>query len=418
MKRVWLTSSGFTYDAAGNLTVSPSASGSRTFTYDSENRLNMSVYQYGSSGERLYYGSNWHFYGPDGTHLGTLYQNQSGAANFRKFVGELHFAGRLVWQDGSPVVTDRLGSVVQMSVFDGTRNYAYYPQGQWIANMPVPGQNIPACWGSCSSSASTAFDVAFGTYHRDAVWDYDTGTFVSSGRDYAMNRYYDPARGRFTTPDPYGKYFDLKNPLSFNRYAYVMGDPINKNDPTGFCEDDVSGDDSSDSSGDDSSGDYDLGGEGGGEVSGGEVGGGEIVGGGGGGGVDPWGPDDNIEHMDADAFGHKGRSKRRIRSLDDSKCQVKVTTPVSPSPLTGSDANAGILLNQLNFVANNPATQTALALACGSSPWAKIGGSTSWGALTGSFGFLGTAGGAISGFARGAVLAVICAQAGAYNPTP
>jgi RHS repeat-associated protein len=65
--------------------------------------------------------------------------------------------------------------------------------------------------------------VAFATYRRGG-----------NGLDYAMNRYYDPARGRFTTPDPYGEYFDRKNPISFNRYAYVMGDPVNKNDPTGL----------------------------------------------------------------------------------------------------------------------------------------------------------------------------------------
>ena len=48
-----------------------------------------------------------------------------------------------------------------------------------------------------------------------------------------MNRYYDPARGRFTTPDP-STSASIKNPLSWNRYAYSEGDPVNKFDPTGL----------------------------------------------------------------------------------------------------------------------------------------------------------------------------------------
>jgi RHS repeat-associated protein len=64
----------------------------------------------------------------------------------------------------------------------------------------------------------------FATYHNDC----------SSGLEYAMNRYYDPARGRFTTPDPYGGSAVLTDPLSFNKYAYALADPINRNDSSGL----------------------------------------------------------------------------------------------------------------------------------------------------------------------------------------
>jgi RHS repeat-associated protein len=46
-------------------------------------------------------------------------------------------------------------------------------------------------------------------------------------------RYYNPWFGRFNTPDPTFKNVDLENPGSFNLYAYVNGDPVNSNDPTG-----------------------------------------------------------------------------------------------------------------------------------------------------------------------------------------
>jgi RHS repeat-associated protein len=52
--------------------------------------------------------------------------------------------------------------------------------------------------------------------------------------DYANNRYYSNAYGRFMTPDPSASSQDPSTPQSWNRYPYVPGDPVNKNDPTGL----------------------------------------------------------------------------------------------------------------------------------------------------------------------------------------
>jgi RHS repeat-associated protein len=65
----------------------------------------------------------------------------------------------------------------------------------------------------------------FATYTRDSA----------TGLDYAQNRYYASQIGRFTTADPYRASAKRRNPQSWNRYAYVQGDPINANDPTGLC---------------------------------------------------------------------------------------------------------------------------------------------------------------------------------------
>jgi RHS repeat-associated protein len=137
----------------------------------------------------------------------------------------------------------------------------------------------------------------FATYHNDC----------SSGLEYAMNRYYDSARGRFNTPDPSSSSYDLKDPLSFNRYAYGMGDPINKNDPTGLCPDDSSDDGSDDGSVDDSGG------------------------GGGGGDEDEIG---DGREMDIDAFGHHGRSKRRIRAMGNDPVCTPIPTTACPAGQT------------------------------------------------------------------------------------
>jgi RHS repeat-associated protein len=59
-----------------------------------------------------------------------------------------------------------------------------------------------------------------------------------SGLDYANNRYYSNAYGRFMTPDPYKGNGGPQDPGSWNRYAYTRGDPANRNDPSGLCDSD------------------------------------------------------------------------------------------------------------------------------------------------------------------------------------
>jgi len=71
----------------------------------------------------------------------------------------------------------------------------------------------------------------FATYTRDSA----------TGLDYAMNRYYSSAWGRFTSPDPYQASGGPSDPQGLNRYSYTRGDPVNRHDPLGlldFCDDD------------------------------------------------------------------------------------------------------------------------------------------------------------------------------------
>lgn len=49
-----------------------------------------------------------------------------------------------------------------------------------------------------------------------------------------MFRRYNRAHARFDQPDPYEGSYDLTDPQSFNRYAYVGNDPANFADPTGL----------------------------------------------------------------------------------------------------------------------------------------------------------------------------------------
>jgi RHS repeat-associated protein len=65
--------------------------------------------------------------------------------------------------------------------------------------------------------------LKFATYWRDG----------STGLDDAWHRSYSPTHGRFTNPDPYMASGGPADPGSWNRYAYVGGDPVNFVDPDG-----------------------------------------------------------------------------------------------------------------------------------------------------------------------------------------
>ncbi len=54
---------------------------------------------------------------------------------------------------------------------------------------------------------------------------------------YLRARYYNPADGRFQSRDTWEG--DINHPLSLNRWGYVEGNPVNRNDPSGYCSYDV-----------------------------------------------------------------------------------------------------------------------------------------------------------------------------------
>ena len=115
---------------------------------------------------------------------------------FARLTEYMYFAGRQIKTEGSTtawVQQDRLGSAV-----------THLPYGD--------------------ERTATANDrLKFATYWRE-----------SSGVDYAQQRYYSSTYGRFLTSDPYRASGGPSDPNSWNRYAYVQGDPVNFNDPEGL----------------------------------------------------------------------------------------------------------------------------------------------------------------------------------------
>src|SRR6202789_3270060 len=171
---------------------------------------------YGAYGERL---ATYGFVGPfdTGGPMGIVY-----SVSFLKenvwFNGR-NIAGNTISWSGTPIVgdstfyQDRVGT-------DRSGGARYRPYGDEIT--------------------STSNDrEKFGTYIRDSA----------TGFDYADQRYYASAYGRFNTPDPYKPSASPKNPGSWNRYTYVLSDPVNHTDRHGRevdCTDDDGDDDGCD----------------------------------------------------------------------------------------------------------------------------------------------------------------------------
>ena len=203
------------YDANGNATTYNGIQ----LLYDSENHVLSAVgltdYLYDSQGKRIWKGTfsggsltaqEVYFYGVDGQKLGTysLYLNYGTGqplyladpnTNLAVF-----FGGKRVAVNGVAFGQDRLGSNAQGK---------FFPYGE-DRGTPIANDQ-----------------VKFATYTRDSA----------TGLDYADQRYYSNQFGRFMSPDPYKSGTgsgDPANPQTWNRYAYVLGDPVNFKDPRGL----------------------------------------------------------------------------------------------------------------------------------------------------------------------------------------
>jgi len=213
---------GFNYDNNGNITWMSSGV---TLTYDAENRS--TTMQGGFGTERYGYDPrNQRVYRKkaDGTEEFTLWGASSERIETFRIVSgaaqtqttNIYFAGRLMRTKNhttgneTALVTDRVGSVaVRVNPSGINEKLRYYPYGE-------------------EYTATTNDRDKFATYSRDS----------STGLDYAVNRYYGSNLGRFLTPDPFGGSGKPNDPGSWNRYAYVGGDPVNKNDPSGLDSED------------------------------------------------------------------------------------------------------------------------------------------------------------------------------------
>ena len=205
-------SDGYTYDAAGDLTADGIGN---TFSYDTDGHVILSngadAYNYGADGHLAY--STTGAGETDYLYLGDrlVGKYQPGSGNWTD----------MIYGNGSLIATvagtqtavpdyrfgDHLGSLAVLT--DGSGNVletnTFLPFGQQL-------------------SGGTLDPFLFTGLERES----DTGT------DRALYRQYDSTEDRWLTPDQYHGSYDLTDPQSFNRYAYVNGRPTFYTDPTGL----------------------------------------------------------------------------------------------------------------------------------------------------------------------------------------
>src|SRR6266446_3409896 len=199
------------YDAAGNMTYD----GNHSYTYDAENRLiqvdggSTASYVYDAVGHRVTktVSGAWRDYLYD-TSGNVVAETTSGGWN----VGYAYLGGQLLAQYSNSttyfVHQDHLGSTrlrttLSQSVYD---SFDYLPFGELLSGA--------------------------GDYvHKFTGDERDDET----GLDHTWFRQYSSSLGRWMHPDPAGlAAVDPSNPQSWNRYAYVLNNPLAFVDPLGL----------------------------------------------------------------------------------------------------------------------------------------------------------------------------------------
>jgi RHS repeat-associated protein len=232
-----LTGVGAVYNDAGNLTQwqPPGSAFPRRYTYDSLNMITNEVTG-GQAAANIYTPDDERLWRYDATNNVSHWTVRDlGGKVLRDFLDDPNDSNGAAWtlyreyiyRDGqllavnAPTGTehyslDHLGS--PRLVTDGNRNRIFHHHylpfgGEWtIGNESVDGSTL-----------------RFTGHERDDdPLDQQNGTL-----DYLHARFYSANLGRFLSTDPLGVV--PHRPQTWNRYSYVLNDPLSYADPTGLC---------------------------------------------------------------------------------------------------------------------------------------------------------------------------------------
>ncbi len=244
----------FGYDAFGNITkaviTNPSHSGNPftpTYSPNNTNQISGGGFNYDANGNLIQEGTGGNSYTWDAE-------------------GKLH-----TFNGGTALVYDALGRRVEQTNSSGTREILYGPGGNKLALMN--GQSSVQAFIPLAGGATAIYSNGSLAWYRHPDWlgssriasyptqqnpYYDgeasyapfgespteTGNidhnFTGQNQDLTSVLYdfpareYNPGEGRWISPDPAGvAAVDPTLPQSWNRYAYVLNDPMTNVDPTG-----------------------------------------------------------------------------------------------------------------------------------------------------------------------------------------
>jgi RHS repeat-associated protein len=237
-----ITSSGYGYDSAGNLTND----GVHAYTFDAENKISkvdtVSAYVYDGEGQRVrkLVGENTRFIYGIGGQLVAEYDGSSGNLKKEYVSSGLTIEPSAVNSNGTQYATaDHLGSprVITNSSASVVSRHDYMPFGEELG-AGIGGRTT----GMGFSNNGDDNRKKFTSKERDN----------ETGLDYFLARYHSSTQGRFTSPDEFRggpdelyilgsgdqekqalPYADITNPQSLNKYTYCYNNPLCFTDPDG-----------------------------------------------------------------------------------------------------------------------------------------------------------------------------------------
>jgi RHS repeat-associated protein len=178
-----------------------------TYSYGASNHRLKTVYANGLGAPATYYG--W-----DGGQVISEYRDGI-SSNLTWEKHYVYLGGRLL------ATTDSSGTKYHHPDRLGTRLVTDGASGAILTEQT----NLPFGTAFTGESSGAINNRRFTSYDRSAT----------TGMDYAVNRFYSAAQGRFTQVDPIGmSAASLEEPQTLNLYSYCGNDPVNHLDPDGL----------------------------------------------------------------------------------------------------------------------------------------------------------------------------------------
>jgi RHS repeat-associated protein len=204
--------SGFSYDASGDMT------GDSAFTYTYDGAKRMKQAQQIASPNTL----------TATTYFGVLRIKKVVGSNTTRYVysGKIPVAEYLNGSLSKEYLNN--GSMLVATIAGANTTYHHADHLSIRAETNASGTVVNTMGNLPFGDAwygSSADQFKFGSYVRDN----STG---ETGLDYAQNRFYSTAMGRFMNTDPIGGM--VSTPQSVNSFSYVGGDSVNRTDPKGL----------------------------------------------------------------------------------------------------------------------------------------------------------------------------------------
>jgi len=208
------TSASMSYDAAGNLTND----GYQSYIYDATGQQ---TYASGGTLAQSYDGDRLRVKKVEnGTTTYYVRSSVLGGQVISELTGGGAFQRGYVYLGGQMLAIQQSGQVSWVHQDPITKSQRVTNSSGTITSTI----DLDPWGGESSRSSNQAFQPhRYTSYERDG-----------NGGDEAMMRRYTGKWHRFVQPDPHDGSYDLTNPQSFNRYAYVQNDPVNSVDPSGL----------------------------------------------------------------------------------------------------------------------------------------------------------------------------------------